>query len=297
MKSRNNIVGFLVAGVLLCMILESGCSTAVKKPTLSSIEPKVGSSEISEPQQLPAPSSAKSVVGKSGVSDPHQLSPLSSIEAGIGLSEVSDPHQLPDFKDDYGKIMLLYSIDNSKLYLNNVQSYPDTFKSIGFTPAKQKETLNFFRDGYLQCKNSQELSEFITKNFRVFQVVGKDARGEVHFAGYGTSLDDASVTEKWTYAISNGSLGVPLSSMRSIATGEGLFPPGGLAFAVLEKEGVGGTNPEGTVGKSFFVLNQDTRSSINTADRADIFFGVGDDAIQKAQGLSANGKLYFLLMR
>ncbi|MDR4505669.1 MAG: 3D domain-containing protein [Candidatus Scalindua sp.] len=255
MKSRNNMVHFLLAAVFLCMILPVGCSTAVKKPVLSSIEP------------------------------------------GIGLSEISDPNQLPEFKDDYGKIMLLYAIDNSRLYFNGVQSYHTSYDSIGFTPAKQKETLSFFRDGYLQCKNSQELNEFITRNFRIFQAVGKDSRGEVHFSGYGTHLNDASVTEKWTYAISNGSLGVPLSSMRSIATGKGIFPPGGLAFAVIENGSAGGGNQKGQVGKSFFVLDQDTRSSINTADRADIFFGVGNDAIKKAGGLNANGKLYYLLKR
>jgi membrane-bound lytic murein transglycosylase A len=141
------------------------------------------------------------------------------------------------------------------------------------------------------------LNEFITKNFRIFQVVGKESRGEVRFAGYGTPLSDASVTEKWTYAISNGSLGVHLSAMRSIATGRGLFPPGGLAFAVLEKGGTGGANQKGQVEKSFFVLDQDTKSTINTADRADIFFGVGKDAIEKAGSLNAKGKLYYLLKR
>lgn len=255
MKSRNNIIHFLLAGVFLYMILLAGCSTAVKKPILSSIEP------------------------------------------GIGLSEISDQNQLPDFKDDYGKIMLLYAIDNSKLYFNGVHSYPDSYKAIGFTPAKQKETLDFFRDGYLQSKSSQELTEFITKNFRIFQALGKESRGEVRFSGYGTLLNDASVTEKWTYAISNGSLGVPLSSMRSMATGRGIFPPGGLAFVVIENGSTRGSSQTEQGGKSFFVLDQDTRSSINTADRADIFFGVGNDAVQKAGGLNAKGKLYYLLKR
>ncbi|MCP5006807.1 MAG: hypothetical protein GY941_23110 [Planctomycetes bacterium] len=255
MKSKNTIVNFFLAVAFLFVILQAGCSTAVKKQTLSSIEP------------------------------------------GIGLSEISDPNQFPDFKDDYGKTMLLYAIDNSKLYLNKVHSYPDTFKSMGFTPATQKETLDFFRDGYLRCKNSGELNEFITGNFRIFQVVGNESQGDVHFAGYGTPTNDASVTEKWTYAISNGSLGVRLSSMRSIATGKGLFPSGGLAFAVIENGGTGGTGQKALSGKSFFVLNQDIGSSINTPDRADIFFGVGDDAVLNAASLSADGKLYYLLKR
>ncbi|KAA3601011.1 MAG: hypothetical protein D8M57_14425 [Candidatus Scalindua sp. AMX11] len=269
MKSRNSIVNFLLVVAFLSMIFQTGCSTTGQKPTLSPIAAEMGRSESTEAHRLPA---------------------HSSVKPGTGLSEISDPNQLPDFRDEYGKIMLLYAIDNSKLYFNKVQSYPSTFQSMGFTPAKQKESLEFFRDGYLQCKNSQELNEFITKNFRIFQAVSKGSSGDVHFGGYGTPMNDARVTETWTYVLSNGSFGVPLSKMRSIATGSGLFPPGGLAFAVLEKG-------SGQGRKSFFVLNQDTRGTINSADRADIFFGVGDDAIEKAGSINTKGKLYYLLKR
>ena len=246
MVSKNNILNRFLVVLFLFMILQTGCSTALKKPSLSSTEP------------------------------------------GTGLSEITDPNQFPDFKDDYGKVALFYAIDNSKEYFKKIKSYPDSFKLIGFTPEKQIETLKRFRDGYLSSKNSQELSNFIIKNFRIFQAVGKESGGNVRFTGYGIPIFDESVTHDWKYSAHYGSIGVPVTPMRSIATEEGAFPPGGLAFAVIEK---------GQEGKSFFVLNHDARSTINTPTQADVFFGIGEDAINKAESLNNHGKLYYLLIR
>ncbi len=248
MKSRNNILNSLLAVAFLIMILQTGCSTAVKKPV--------------------------------------SLTPM---EAGVSLSEIADPNQIPDFKDDYDEITLLYAIDNSREYFKKVESYPDSFKSIGFTPEKQIETLNLFRDGYVSSKSPQELSKFIAENFRVFQATGKENGGEVQFSGYGFAVFGDDVKRKWDHTIYQGSIGFPVTSMRGIATGEGFFPPGGLAFAVMETGG--------EVGKSFFVLGHDTRSAINTAARADVFFGIGKDALKKAEDFNTNGKLYYLLKR
>ena len=222
------------------------------------------------------------------VEKPVSLTPM---EAGVSLSEITDPNQIPDFKDDYGRIELLYAIDNSREYLKKVKSYPDAFKSIGFTPEKQIETLNLFRDGYVSSKSPQELSEFIAKNFRVFQANGKENEGTVQFKGYGFAVFGDDVERKWKHTVHYfGSIGLPVTPMRSIATGEGIFPPGGLAFAVMETGG-------GQVEKSFFVLGHDTRSTIKTAARADVFFGIGKDALQKAENFNTNGKLYYLLKR
>ena len=49
--------------------------------------------------------------------------------------------------------------------------------------------------------------------------------------------------------------------------------------------------------KRFFVLTHDSRSTTKTDDRADIFFGIGKDAIQKAENFNTPGKLYYLLKR
>ena len=157
MKSRNNSLNLLLAAAILLIILQTGCSSAVKKPLLLPIKP------------------------------------------GLGLSEISNPEHFPDFRDDYDKELLLQSISNSLEYFKKVRPYPSTFSAIGFTPKKQIETLKLFRDGYIRCNNSQELNEFISNNFRVFQAVGTMYNGEVHFTGYGTPIYDGSLTPTETF--------------------------------------------------------------------------------------------------
>ncbi len=157
MKSRNNSLNLLLAAAILLIILQTGCSSAVKKPLLLPIKP------------------------------------------GLGLSEISNPEHFPDFRDDYDKELLLQSISNSLEYFKKVKPYPSTFSAIGFTPKKQIETLKLFRDGYIRCNNSQELNEFISNNFRVFQAVGTMYNGEVHFTGYGTPIYDGSLTPTETF--------------------------------------------------------------------------------------------------
>lgn len=383
MKSKSNILNrLLVVVLLLFMILEAGCSVSGRKQ------------------------------------------PLSPIVPGIALAEISDPDQFPDFRDDYGKETLLYSIGNSISYFKRIKSYPQAFYSIGFSPEKQIETLEFFRDGYLRCNNSRELNEFISKNFRVFQTIGGKYRGEVHFTGYATPIYDGSLTQtetfryplykkpadfRWpyftrreieernllkgneiaylkskldaylihvqgsaqlklasgknihlgydansgheytsigrllvkdgkipeedltlsalldyfeqhpqeldyylkqndryiffkrvTFASPHGSIGVPVTPMRSIATDKTVLPPGGLAFAVIETKRsriLSWFQKHGKVEKSFFALDQDTGSAINTPARADVYFGIGDEAMQKAGSLNTYGRLYYLLKR
>ncbi len=124
---------------------------------------------------------------------------LIPIESGIGLSEILDPNQLPDFRDNFDKGLLLESINNSIAYFKKIKSYPITYNSIGFSPEKQIETLEFFKEGYIRCNNPQERNEFISDNFRVFQAVGKKYEGKVHFTGYGTPIYDGSLTPTETF--------------------------------------------------------------------------------------------------
>ncbi len=273
MKLKNNILNGLLAVAFLIMIFQAGCATT----TTTVIETPLPTEEVVKPVPIP-PTEA--------VEKPASLTPM---EVGVNLSEITDPNQTPDFKDDYDKTSLLYALDNSRVYLEKIKSYPDSFKSIGFTPEKQIETLNLFREGYLSSKSPQELSEFIAKNFRVFQVNGKENGGAIQLVGYAFAVFGDDVERKWKHTVHYGSIGLPVIPTRSIATGEGFFPPGALAFAVVETGG--------QVEKSFFVLGHDTRSAIKTAARADVFFGIGKDALQKAENLNTNGKLYYLLKR
>ncbi len=267
MIPKNNTLNCLLTVALLVIIFQAGCTTTMPESILA---PKIVVSEGISTAPTPTPT-------------------LSSVEPGTGLAEITDPDQIPDFRDDYDKITLLYAIDNSREYLKKVESYPDSFKSIGFTPERQIETLNLFRDGYVSSKSQQELSKFIADNFRIFQANGKENEGTIQYTGYGFAVFGDDVERKWKHTVRYGATGLPITPKRSMATGEGFFPPGGLAFAVIEAGE--------SEAKSFFVLGHDTRSDINTAARADVFFGIGKDALKNAENFNTSGKLYYLLKR
>ncbi|MEM8640999.1 MAG: MltA domain-containing protein [Cyanobacteria bacterium P01_G01_bin.54] len=94
-----------------------------------------------------------------------------------------------------------------------------------------------------------------------------------------------------------GSLSVPVTADRSIATDKELMPPGALALIHTQipyPNGRGGTQAP-TVSR--FVLDQDKGSAINTAGRVDVFMGTGDVAGQRAGVMGYRGELYYLLLR
>ena len=382
MKSKRNILKGLVLFVVLSVILESGCAMFKKRPLL-----------------VPR-------------------------ESGDTLVEITDPKQLPRFEDDYNRDTLLRSIDYSLEYFKRVKTNPHGFRMAGFSHQNLENTLKVFREGFLRCNSAEELNEFIVRNFRVFQAIGKAYEGQVHFTGYGTPIYDGSLTptgafryplykkpadfkkpyntrreieernllkgneivylkskldaylihvqgsgqinlpsgekvyvgydadsghtytsmgrllvmdgkipeedltlstlityfdqhpteldsylkrndryiffKRVNHAIPYGSIGVPVTPMRSIATDKKVFPAGGLTFAVIEpKRSKKGWwfHKEGKVEKSFFALDQDTGSAIQTPARADIYFGIGDQAMHEAGELNAYGRLYYLLKR
>ncbi|MCF6157994.1 MAG: murein transglycosylase [wastewater metagenome] len=381
MKTKKNIAKNLLVFIFLFSILGSGCAAFKKRSLLTPREP------------------------------------------GDTLVEITDPKLLPHFRDDYNKHSLLTSIDNSLDYFKKVKSNQYGFYMAGFSHQDLEETLLSFREGFVRCRSAEELNEFIIKNFRVFQAIGNQYDGHVHFTGYGTPIYDGSLTptaefryplykkpadfkkpyytrreieernllrgneivylkskldayliqvqgsgqirlpsgekifvgyaadsghpytsigrllvidrkipeENLTlsnliryfdqhsgeldsylmrndryiffkvvnYAVPHGSIGVPVTPMRSIATDKSVFPAGGIAFAVIETR-----KPKpwqfwkrrGT-GKSFFVLDQDTGSAIQTPARGDVYFGIGDQAMFDAGNLNCYGRLYYLLKR
>ncbi|MDJ0620595.1 MAG: murein transglycosylase A [Calothrix sp. MO_192.B10] len=95
----------------------------------------------------------------------------------------------------------------------------------------------------------------------------------------------------------SGSIGVPVTPERSIATDKSLMPPGALAI-------VNASFPYPTSGRrlryrrvSRFVLDQDTGSAIKTPGRVDYFMGTGDLAGRRAGITGGNGSLYYLLLK
>jgi membrane-bound lytic murein transglycosylase A len=95
-----------------------------------------------------------------------------------------------------------------------------------------------------------------------------------------------------------GSLEVPVTPGRTIATDARLFPKGAIAFVqtqipIIDAAGqLSGWRPI-----SRFVLNQDTGGAIRGYQRADLYFGTGDEAGALAGFMNSQGKLYFLILK
>jgi peptidoglycan lytic transglycosylase A len=94
-----------------------------------------------------------------------------------------------------------------------------------------------------------------------------------------------------------GSLGLPVTPGRSIATDPAMFPEGALAFIRLSKPVLDhdGKWTNRRVSFSRFVLNQDKGSAIKGPGRVDLFCGFGNDAEAVAGSLKETGELYFLI--
>jgi membrane-bound lytic murein transglycosylase A len=95
-----------------------------------------------------------------------------------------------------------------------------------------------------------------------------------------------------------GSLEVPVTAGRSVATDARLFPKAALAFIqtqipIIDSEGqLAGWRPIAR-----FVLNQDTGGAIRGFQRADLYFGTGDEAAGLAGYMNRSGKMFFLLLK
>ena len=93
-----------------------------------------------------------------------------------------------------------------------------------------------------------------------------------------------------------GSLGVPVTAERSIATDKSLMPPGALALIQTQ---IPQLNPEGELEQqlvSRYVLDQDTGGAILGPGRVDIFMGTGTTAGDRAGLINGAGQLYYLLL-
>ena len=94
-----------------------------------------------------------------------------------------------------------------------------------------------------------------------------------------------------------GSIHVPVTAERSIATDKSLMPPGALAliYNSFPYSAGGGKLERRTVSR--FVLDQDTGSAIKGPGRVDYFMGSGKLAGDRAGITGGNGSLYYLLLK
>jgi membrane-bound lytic murein transglycosylase A len=92
-----------------------------------------------------------------------------------------------------------------------------------------------------------------------------------------------------------GSLGVPVTAERSIATDKSLMPPGALALIQAKIPDASGQPVSQPVSR--YVLDQDTGGAIRGAGRVDVFMGTGVSAGDRAGLINGTGQLYYLLLK
>jgi membrane-bound lytic murein transglycosylase A len=94
-------------------------------------------------------------------------------------------------------------------------------------------------------------------------------------------------------APATGSLNVPVTAGRSIATDKTLMPPAALALIQTELP-----DAQGNIAPvQRFVLDQDTGGAIRGAGRVDLFMGSGATAGKQAGLINHKGQLYYLLLK
>ena len=90
-----------------------------------------------------------------------------------------------------------------------------------------------------------------------------------------------------------GSLGVPVTPLRSIATDKELFPPGGVTLVVTQAiDASGQSHPFEQL-----MLDQDRGGAILSPGRVDIYFGIGPQAEKRAGGEYFEGRLFYLFLK
>jgi membrane-bound lytic murein transglycosylase A len=94
-----------------------------------------------------------------------------------------------------------------------------------------------------------------------------------------------------------GSISVPLTPERSIATDKSLMPPGALALIRAPFPYINNSNKMEYRLVSRYVLDQDTGGAIKGAGRVDYFLGTGEAAGERAGVTVSNGQLFYLLLK
>ncbi|MEL6459214.1 MAG: murein transglycosylase A [Cyanobacteria bacterium J06621_15] len=93
-----------------------------------------------------------------------------------------------------------------------------------------------------------------------------------------------------------GSLNVPVTPERSIATDKSLMPPGALAIIRAPFPFINQGKIEQRL-VSRYVLDQDTGGAIKSPGRVDYYIGIGKEAGDRAGAIVNQGELYYLLLR
>ncbi len=87
-----------------------------------------------------------------------------------------------------------------------------------------------------------------------------------------------------------GSLNIPVTSYRTLATDMTRYPPGGIAFVNCEIGASGGGHAQFRQ----FMIDQDTGGAIRACGRADIYTGIGPEAEMIAGDTYSVGKVWYI---
>ncbi len=90
-----------------------------------------------------------------------------------------------------------------------------------------------------------------------------------------------------------GSLGVKVTSKRTLATDKAIFPRGGIVLVDTEIPGM----TSGWVSFTQLMVDQDTGGAIKAPGRADIYMGEGERAERIAGNQRKEGEMYYLFIR
>ena len=94
-----------------------------------------------------------------------------------------------------------------------------------------------------------------------------------------------------------GTLSVPVTAGRSIATDKSVMPPGALALINLPLPYRTEAGQWTSHQVSRYVLDQDTGGAIQGPGRVDLFVGTGSEAGDQAGLINTTGQLYYLFLR
>ncbi len=110
--------------------------------------------------------------------------------------------------------------------------------------------------------------------------------------------NESYVFFRWVEEGPVGSLNVPLTAGRSLATDPRYHPKGALAYLETMKPRL---DASGQIADREplcrWALNQDTGGAIKGPGRVDLFWGTGDEAEDQAGRMKEPGKLYFLIKK
>ena len=90
-----------------------------------------------------------------------------------------------------------------------------------------------------------------------------------------------------------GSLGIPVTAQRSVATDKRIFPRGGVVLVDTTVNSITGEETQFTQ----FMVDQDTGGAIRAPGRADLYMGIGSTAGMKAGTQYAEGCLYYIFLK